>query len=157
MKVKVIGIGNVLASDDAIGIYVARELQKVKLPENIEVIAAESPGPSMMELIAGAEKVILIDAARGAGSPGKVHRLLLDDLQAGRCRLSSLHEINLLDIFRIGQITQPNTFPKELVILGIEVADTTRYKQCLSEAVRDAIPSVISAVLTEISSGCAAI
>jgi len=155
--VKVIGIGNVLASDDAIGIYVAQELQKSRLPENVEVIAADSPGPSIMELIAGAEKVILIDAARGADSPGKIHRLLLDDLQATRCRLSSLHEINLLDVLRIGQITQPKAFPKELVILGIEVADTTRYKECLSKAVRDAIPSAVSAVLAEIESGSAKI
>jgi len=157
LKIKVIGVGNVLASDDAIGIYVARELQKARLPENVEVIAAESPGPSIMELITGAEKVILIDAARGADSPGKIHRLLLDDIHAARWRLGSLHEINLLDIIRIGQITQPEAFPRELVILGIEVADTTRCKQGLTEAVRDAIPSAVSAVLAEIRSGSAAI
>lgn len=152
MKVKVIGIGNLLASDDAIGVHVARELLKIKLPENVEVIEAESPEPFILELIMGAEKVILIDAAIGGGKPGTIHNLSLDNLQADRCKFRSLHEFNLLDLLRIGQLTQSEAFPKKLVILGIEVADTTRYRQGLSDAVRDAIPRAVRAVQAEIMS-----
>ncbi len=150
MKVRVIGIGNPLASDDAIGLHVARELLKVKLPDNVEVIEAESTGPSVLESIAGADKVILVDAAVGGRGPGTIHKLSLDTVQPGRCNVRSLHEINLVDLLRVGKLAQPETFPKEFVIIGIEVADTARCRQGLSDAVRNAIPKAVEIVWSEI-------
>ncbi len=153
MKVKVIGIGNPLASDDAIGLHVARRLLGIKLPDNVKVIAAESAGSSILELMTGADKVIMIDATLGGEKPGTIRRLSLDDIQVGRCKLRSLHEINLADLLRIGRLAQPEAFPKKLTIVGIEVANTGRYRQGLSDAVRDAIPLAVETVLSEITSG----
>ena len=155
LKVKVIGIGNPLASDDAIGLHVARKLLEMKLPDNVGVIAAESGGSSILELMTGADKVILIDATLGGARPGTVHRLSLDDIQVGKCKLRSLHEINLADLLRIGRLAQPEAFPRKLTIVGIEVANTGRYRQGLSDAVRDAIPRAVETVLSEIMSGFA--
>jgi len=151
--VKVIGIGNPLASDDAIGLHVARRLLGIKLPDNVKVIAAESAGSSILELMTGADKVIMIDATLGGEKPGTIRRLSLDDIQVGRCKLRSLHEINLADLLRIGRLAQPEAFPKKLTIVGIEVANTGRYRQGLSDAVRDAIPLAVETVLSEITSG----
>jgi len=153
LKVKVIGIGNPLASDDAIGLHVARRLLGIKLPDNVKVIAAESAGSSILELMTGADKVIMIDATLGGEKPGTIRRLSLDDIQVGRCKLRSLHEINLADLLRIGRLAQPEAFPKKLTIVGIEVANTGRYRQGLSDAVRDAIPLAVETVLSEITSG----
>jgi len=150
LKTRVIGIGNPLASDDAIGVHVARELLKVKLPNNVEVIEAESSGPFVLESIAGADKVILVDAAVGGSKPGTIHRLSLDMVQPCRSNVRSLHEINLADLLKVGRLVQPETFPKEFVIIGIEVADTTRCRQGLSDAVRNAIPKAVEIVLSEI-------
>ena len=150
MKVKVIGIGNPLASDDAIGLHVAHRLLKMNLPSNVEVIAAESAGPSILELITGVDKAVLVDAVVGGSTPGTIHRLSLDDIQAGRRKIRSLHEIDLIDLLRIGRLTRPESFPKKLVILGIEVADARRYRQGLSNAVRNAIPQIVKTVLSEV-------
>lgn len=151
MKVKVIGIGNPLASDDAVGLHVAHRLLRMNLPNNVEVITAESAGPSILESITRADKAILVDAAVGGSTPGTVHRLSLDDIQAGRCKIRSLHEIDLIDLLKIERLTRPESFPKKLVILGIEVADTRRYRQGLSNAVRNAIPQIVKAVLNEVT------
>jgi len=152
LKVKVIGIGNPLASDDAIGLHVAHRLLKMNLPDNVEVIAAESGGPPILESITGADKAVLVDAVVGGSTPGTVHRLSLDDIQAERCKIRSLHEIDLVDLLKIGRLTRPESFPKKLVILGIEVADTRRYRQGLSNAVSDAIPRIVKTVLNEVMS-----
>jgi len=149
LKVKVIGIGNPLASDDAVGLHVAHRLLRMNLPNNVEVITAESAGPSILESITRADKAILVDAAVGGSTPGTVHRLSLDDIQAGRCKIRSLHEIDLIDLLKIGRLTRPESFPKKLVILAIEVADTRRYRQGLSIAVRNAIPQIVKTVLSE--------
>ena len=149
---KVIGIGNPLASDDAIGIHVAHRLLKMSLPDNVEVIAAESGGPSILESITGADKAVLVDAVVGGSTPGTVHRLSLDDIQAERCKIRSLHEIDLVDLLKIGRLTRPESFPKKLVILGIEVADTRRYRQGLSNAVSNVIPRIVKTVLNEVMS-----
>jgi len=152
LRVKVIGIGNPLASDDAIGIHVAHRLLKMSLPDNVEVIAAESGGPSILESITGADKAVLVDAVVGGSTPGTVHRLSLDDIQAERCKIRSLHEIDLVDLLKIGRLTRPESFPKKLVILGIEVADTRRYRQGLSNAVSNVIPRIVKTVLNEVMS-----
>jgi len=123
----------------------------MNLPNNVEVITAESAGPSILESITRADKAILVDAAVGGSTPGTVHRLSLDDIQAGRCKIRSLHEIDLIDLLKIERLTRPESFPKKLVILGIEVADTRRYRQGLSNAVRNAIPQIVKAVLNEVT------
>jgi hydrogenase maturation protease len=150
LKLKVIGLGNPLASDDAIGLHVARELQGMRLPSNVEVVAAGSVGPSILELIAGADKVVLIDAAIGGSKPGTVHRLSLDDIQTRKAK--SLHEIGLADLLRVAQLSQPEIFPKKLVILGVEVADVMRCREGLSDAASRALQRAVKAVLRELRS-----
>jgi hydrogenase maturation protease len=67
----VIGIGNRLRGDDALGPIVADALR-----ERLSVPVREHTGESL-SLIAewsGAESVILVDAVRSGGEPGEIRR-----------------------------------------------------------------------------------
>src|SRR5215469_10174685 len=65
---RVIGMGAEDRGDDAAGLLVAR-LLRVAAPPGVEVHESAGDAGSLLELIEGADRVILVDAARG-GTPG---------------------------------------------------------------------------------------
>lgn len=67
----VVGIGNVLTGDDALGPTVVRTLQaEWDLPEGVEVIDAGTPGMDLIALADGADDLIVIDTVLSDGAPG---------------------------------------------------------------------------------------
>jgi hydrogenase maturation protease len=68
----IIGYGNILRGDDAVGLHAARELKKHFHAEpDVEVITCHQLTPEMADDISGSELVIFLDAADG-GEPGTV-------------------------------------------------------------------------------------
>jgi hydrogenase maturation protease len=68
---RVIGMGAEHRGDDAAGLLVAR-LLRVAAPPGVEVHESAGDAGSLLELVEGADRVVLVDAARGAGAPGTV-------------------------------------------------------------------------------------
>lgn len=60
----IIGYGNVLRGDDAVGVHAARELERqFREDPEIEIIACQQLMPEMAEDISGSELVIFLDAS----------------------------------------------------------------------------------------------
>jgi hydrogenase maturation protease len=73
MRVAVIGIGNVLAGDDAVGPHVVRVLEsRYELPEGVQVIDAGTPGYDLTAFLVGLDAVVLVDAVKAKGAPGEL-------------------------------------------------------------------------------------
>jgi len=70
----IIGIGNDMRGDDAVGCEVARRLAKMA-SANWDVCHAEDEALALMEAWQEREAVIIVDATQAAGSPGKIQRL----------------------------------------------------------------------------------
>ena len=70
MKIRIIGCGNSDRGDDAAGLLVVRRLRTLGVDADIAV-EQNGDGLALIEQWAGCEKVILIDATRSGGSPGK--------------------------------------------------------------------------------------
>jgi hydrogenase maturation protease len=72
----VVGLGNELLSDEGLGVHVARAL-KARRSELAGTVAVLDAGTALLEVlgeIAGAERVVLVDAVRAGGAPGTVYR-----------------------------------------------------------------------------------
>ncbi|NLW25048.1 MAG: hydrogenase maturation protease [Clostridia bacterium] len=65
-KFIVIGLGNPILTDDGVGNRIAQNLQKLVSPE-VEVVEASLAGFNLIDLVAGYEKAILIDAVQTKG------------------------------------------------------------------------------------------
>ena len=74
MITRVIGVGNEDRCDDAAGLLAARELRG-SVPAGVEVIECDGELGRLLELLEGADRVLLVDAAVGAGPAGAVRRL----------------------------------------------------------------------------------
>jgi len=67
----IIGFGNPLRGDDAVGFLAAERLREHVLGADVEVLARHQLTPELMEPIGRAERVIFIDAAL-EGEPGGI-------------------------------------------------------------------------------------
>jgi len=71
----IVGYGNPLRSDDAVGWHIAQELSRelsCELPrDDVQVIATQQLTPEIAEVASRTEQVLFIDAARD-GAPGSV-------------------------------------------------------------------------------------
>lgn len=71
-QVLVVGYGNSLRSDDAVGLYAVREMQKLGTRSNVEFIEMHQLQPELAEIISHKDLVIFIDAAMH-GISGETH------------------------------------------------------------------------------------
>lgn len=150
-EIEVVCCGNILASDDGIGPVIAKELQSLSLPENVEVIDAGTPGLTLLDMILGARKVIIVDATITGAKPGTIHQLNLDQLEtAKKKREISLHDLSLVQTLSMAHEVFPEKMPEELVVIGIEAESIAKPKIGLTQSVEKAVPEAVEAILHEI-------
>jgi hydrogenase maturation protease len=73
-KILVLGLGNVLMSDEGVGVHVVRALEKHRLPENVECLDGGTGGFILLEPLQSAARIVLIDAAADGNPLGTVTR-----------------------------------------------------------------------------------
>ena len=76
-QITVLGIGNILFTDEGVGIRVVERLQELyEFPNNVSIIDGGVLGLSLMHFIAEADYLIVIDAIKNRGEPGSLPRTL---------------------------------------------------------------------------------
>jgi hydrogenase maturation protease len=144
---RIIGLGNTFRGDDAAGLLAARRL-KALVGNRAEVIEAELAGLDVLDLMAEASAVILIDAARSGRPAGTIHRL---DASAGPISGDlfphSTHVLNAVDAIEMGRTL--GLLPPRVIVYGLEVVDTTAGND-LSPAVAGAVERVVERVVREV-------
>src|SRR5512140_646921 len=116
----VLGLGNVLMSDEGIGIYIVNELQKqaAKFP-NTEFMDAGTGGMNVLHLIANRKKAIIIDCALMGQTAGTIRKFTPGDVKSVK-QVShfSLHDVDILKVLEISN--QLGECPQEIILFGIE-------------------------------------
>ena len=97
--IRIIGIGSPFG-DDAAGLIAARQLAAAP-PSDTEVVEADRPGTTLIQLLDGADAVILIDAAHSGAPPGTVHDLDLRALPQPTIGLVSSHDLGVIEAVQL--------------------------------------------------------
>jgi hydrogenase maturation protease len=150
MKTIVLGLGNDILCDDGVGIHVARELKKVLADrKDISVAEASLAGLGLLDLLAGYQKAIVIDAIQTReGKPGQVYRLNSNDLTATR-HTASTHNVNFASALELGR-KLGLALPHQIIIFAIEVTNIDNFGEKCMPKVRQAIPACIKLVMQEL-------
>jgi hydrogenase maturation protease len=150
MKTLILGLGNEILSDDGVGLYVARELKKTIIREDITVAEASLAGLGLLDLLTGYERAIIIDAIQTReGEKGQVYRLDSNTFDATR-HTASTHNVNFASALDLGH-KLGLALPTQIVIFAIEAADVTTFSEDCTPEVKKAIPKCAEMVLHEIS------
>jgi hydrogenase maturation protease len=145
-KIRIIGVGNPLMGDDGIGIAAAERLAARQLPPGVEVIDGGTGGLTLLDLMAGAETVLLIDAVAMDRAPGSIARFSADEIDLEAEAGLSLHETGLPAVFALGR--EMDLLPPRIVIFGVEPESVER-RLGLSVAVEAALDPLVDQVLAE--------
>jgi hydrogenase maturation protease len=116
----VIGLGNMLMSDEGVGVRVVQRLLDFagRFP-SVDFAEAGTGGMSIMHLIRGKDKAIFIDCAKMGEEPGVIRKFTPQEIKSTKVLAhQSLHEADLIKVIDLaGQLGQ---CPAEIVIFGIE-------------------------------------
>jgi len=121
MRVVVLGIGNILLSDEGVGVRVIERLdQAYRLPAEVEIIDGGTCGMEMLEQLEDLDALIVVDCVR-FGQPPATPVLLKDDNVPVffKTKLSP-HQVSLSDVLASLEFT--NRAPKRTVIIGMQPA-----------------------------------
>jgi hydrogenase maturation protease len=137
-QILIAGVGNELLSDDGVGVHAIRKLQEQPIPGVVmaEIGTAILHGLPFLE---SAERVLVIDAARGGQPPGTIY--LFDAAERTGLRApASIHAMGLREA--AGFLLAGRSAPP-ITILGIE-PETLEFGMNLSGSLRAALPRAIS-------------
>ncbi len=151
-RIVVLGIGNVLMGDDAVGPHAVKLLEAGwEFPPEVAVVEAGTPGLDLTVFLHGVEAAVVVDAVRARGAePGEIRRYGREALLAKSPVLAmSPHEPGLREALLTMELTGEG--PREVRLLGV-VPARVETGAGLSEAVRAAMPGLMEAVVAELAS-----
>ena len=147
-KTLVIGIGNPLRRDDAVGLAVAHWL-KPRASQRLPIIEHDADGVDLLEAWRGMDHVFLIDAIRSGVAPGSVRRFdAANTALPTRWFPCSSHLIGVAEAVALARTLL--RLPDQLIVYGIEGVEFG-YGEGLSPAVASAVEKVGNTILEEIT------
>lgn len=168
MPVTVIGIGNPIMTDDAVGLAILRRLQGgsseelawvpvpslTPVPEepadaDVVFIDGGTSGMELLPLIQDAKDLLILDALAGPGQPGDVVTLIGDQIPRLLNSKLSPHQVGLLDLLSAARLLGRE--PERVGVVGIVVGNTDLHVG-MSPEVLAAIPEAVAAAQAQIDS-----
>jgi len=152
MRTLVLGIGNEILGDDAVGIHIAHRVIRQAGTRDITVKETTSTGLELLELIRGYDRLIVVDAVIAAGPvPGKIRRRELADIPNTGNSITP-HEGSLSAVIELGKALFPGEMPIKLVVYTVETGDVEHVTDEMSSDVRKAVFITAGLILDECDS-----
>ena len=143
----VLGLGNDLAGDDAIGVLVARALL-VELDGVADVVESSASGMALIEVLAGYDRAVIVDAiVTGRHVPGTIVEMGMDEV--GHVLAPSVHQAGLPELAAVASRLGLG-FPSQTRVLAVEVADPYTLGAGLSEPVAGALEELVQRVREQV-------
>jgi hydrogenase maturation protease len=117
----ILGIGNVLLSDEGAGVRALEQLQeRYLLPDQVQALDGGTMGLDLLPYIEQTSALLILDAVRTGKPPGSLVRLEGDEIPAVLPQKLSVHQVGLQELLAACLFRQ--TLPARIVLWGIEPA-----------------------------------
>ncbi len=147
-KVLILGVGNLLLTDDGFGVHFINSLRAVDFPSNISVLEAGTVSHQLIPLLHEIDHLIVVDVVEAGDTPGSLFRFSPDDMKFATEQKVSLHQISLIDVLNMAELTggKPQT-----TIIGVQPKDVTSWSVEMSHELKAVIPKVKDLVFEELN------
>ena len=117
LNVLILGVGNILLSDEGAGVRAVEELQsRYNCPDTVEIVDGGTVGFELLPYFENRSHILILDAVKTGNKPGTIVRI--DDPPAFFQKKVSPHQIGLADVMGMAVIT--DTMPQNIALFGIE-------------------------------------
>jgi hydrogenase maturation protease len=146
--IAVLGLGNLVHSDDGVGIHAIQQLQRdSRVRPGTVLLDGGTQGLSLISHISGFARLLVIDAIDSGVQPGTVLRFEGTALN-GLPGKASVHQLGFADLMVALRLLGES--PPELVVLGVQPW-STEWSAELSEPVGQALPALLDAVIGQLA------
>lgn len=151
MRVTVVGVGNVLLSDEGFGPAVvatlASRFETEPKPDDVRIVDGGVLGMKLLPYFQQSDHVIVVDALDAGAEPGSLFRFTPEEAELEAGTPVSAHEIALPHLLQIAALAGAHP---EVVIIGCQVADISTPAMELTAPVAAAVDRAAELVLREI-------
>ena len=146
-KIMVMGVGNVLLTDEGLGVRFLEELEKSNLPENVELIEGGTTGLDLVHLIQDVDFLIIVDAINAHSEPGAIFRFCPEENKIFPDEFQiSFHQVGIVEVLSLAGII--GHAPKTL-IYGVQ-PKSMEWSLELTPEIKAVFPKLLDFVLDEI-------
>ena len=148
-RILILGVGNLLLSDEGVGVHAVNKLMKeYSFPPCVTLMDGGTLGISLMEYLLNCDYLIVIDALRGGHAPGSVYRLEGEGLRKSLGMSDSMHQLDLVDTLNLCELAEGKK--PDAVVFGLEPADMESLSPELTATGKAALPKLCQVVLDEL-------
>ncbi len=148
MRIVVLGVGNILLSDEGIGVRAVEKLQQdYELPPEVVVIDGGTTGMEMLEDLSNADHIIIVDAVRSGKTPASIIRLADEQVPVFFKTKLSPHQIGLSDVLATLEFIGEQ--PGGVTVIGVEPV-SLETGMALTPQVEARLPELTDLVATEL-------
>jgi hydrogenase maturation protease len=145
--IAVLGLGNLVHSDDGVGIHAIRHLQRdPRITPDVMLLDGGTQGLSLAAHISGFPRLLVIDAVDAGQQPGTLMRYEGNAL-GGLPGKPSVHQLGFADLMIALKLLEES--PQEVVVIGVQPL-STEWSAELTAPVRDALPALLDAVIEQL-------
>ncbi|NUP89636.1 MAG: hydrogenase maturation protease [Candidatus Sumerlaeia bacterium] len=151
-RVTVLGLGNTILTDDAIGVLAAREVGRLIDSETVSVTELCWGGFAILDELDGTEWAILLDAIQtGESPPGTITEWAVPTHCPSR-RLISYHDLGFFTALEMGRMLGM-AMPDRVTLLTVEAEDVETVGERLTPAVEGALAGLVGRVIQTLERG----
>jgi len=145
----VLGVGNLIHTDDGLGIHAIRKLQNdPRVPTGVELLDGGTFGIELLAFLENCSKLLLLDAVDVGQRAGTLVRMSGEDL-FGLPGGASVHQLGVADL--LATLPLVTNAPQEVVLLGVQPSSTDWGCE-LTEPVAAALGLLVDATVDQLRS-----
>lgn len=148
-RIVVLGVGNILLSDEGIGVYAVEILERdYALPPQVEVIDGGTSGMDCLDRLAEVDLLLIADCMRSPDTtPATITRLDGPQLDQWFKTKISPHQVGLSDV--LATLNFHAIAPKKIVLIGVQ-PQSMATAMALTPPLQAVLPDVVQALVQEL-------
>lgn len=150
-RILLLGLGNDILTDDAVGLHVVHELRRELADHpSIDIRETTEMGLALLDYITGYRVVFIVDSIQtGKAAPGVLHEL--DAAALTQLTGRTPHFVGVGETLALGrQLGLP--MPEQVSIFAIEVEDPFTLGTALTTALQAALPGIVDRIRASVQS-----
>jgi len=148
IRTLVLGLGNIVMSDDGAGVRVVQHLANWhSFPNELELLDGGTLGLDLLPRLEGIQRLLVVDAVDFGKPAGELIRLADEEVPVAIATKLSPHQMGLKDLLAVAELQ--GILPSKVVLAGIQPACIEMGMEFSSE-VEAALSGLAELVLTEL-------
>ena len=147
-KTLVIGVGNLILSDEGVGVHVIQRLHAgYVIPPEVLVLDGGTLGLDLLYYLQGVENLLMVDAVELRKEAGTLVRMVNEEVPAFLSLKMSPHQVGISDMLAVAKLK--DLYPPNVILWGVQ-PESLELGMDLSPTVEAQVPQLMEEVLKQL-------